>query len=202
MEAATFAVDPNRLGPPWGRWDGIDPEEAAARGIDASVHAASDGMSGTVVIAPGDTRGTVLIPEKADGYCCGLDWGDGPNMACEACGQPVANRIDDCSLWQAVWLAPDAVRRLPVDNTPTTPLSWAELLAEGESTPPFETPSAQPTSGRSPPVPKIWIPDPGGFELIVIGYAFHRLNRSLVAQRTYTWLKPGGCRALCWSTSP
>ncbi|MFJ9105618.1 class I SAM-dependent methyltransferase [Streptomyces sp. NPDC102405] len=44
--------------------------------------------------------------------------------------------------------------------------------------------------------------EPGGFELIVIGNAFHRLNRSLVAQRAYTWLKPGGCLALCWSTSP
>ncbi|MEV6028853.1 class I SAM-dependent methyltransferase [Streptomyces sp. NPDC052036] len=43
---------------------------------------------------------------------------------------------------------------------------------------------------------------PGGFELIVIGNAFHRLNRSLVAQHAYTWLKPGGCLALCWSTSP
>ncbi|MFD5126472.1 MULTISPECIES: class I SAM-dependent methyltransferase [Streptomyces] len=43
---------------------------------------------------------------------------------------------------------------------------------------------------------------PGGFELIVIGNAFHRLNRSLVARRAYTWLKPGGCLALCWSTSP
>ncbi|MET8586161.1 hypothetical protein ABZX39_35630 [Streptomyces collinus] len=138
MEPGTFAVDPRHLGPPWRRWDEIDPQEAAARGIDASVHAVSEGTPGTVVIAPGDTRGTVLIPEKADGYCCGLDWGDGPNMACEACGLPVANRIDDCSLWQAVWLAPDAVRRLPVDNAPTATLSWAELLTEGKSTPPFE----------------------------------------------------------------
>jgi SAM-dependent methyltransferase len=44
--------------------------------------------------------------------------------------------------------------------------------------------------------------EPSGFELIVVGNAFHRLNRSLVAQRAYTWLKPGGCLALCWSTSP
>lgn len=34
--------------------------------------------------------------------------GDGPNAACEAWGLLVATRIDDCSLWQAVWLAPDA----------------------------------------------------------------------------------------------
>ncbi|MER6734570.1 class I SAM-dependent methyltransferase [Streptomyces puniciscabiei] len=44
--------------------------------------------------------------------------------------------------------------------------------------------------------------EPGGFELIVIGNAFHRLPRALVAQRAYDWLEPGGCLALCWSTSP
>ncbi|MGC5000675.1 hypothetical protein [Streptomyces sp. DT195] len=141
MESGTFAVDPKRLGPPWRRGNEPDPEEAAARGVPAPGFALSDGMPGTpgtVVIAPGDTRGTVLIPEMAGGYCCGLDWGEGPNMACEACGLPVATRIDDCSLWQAVWLAPDAVRRLPVDNTAPTTLSWAELLVEGKRTPPYE----------------------------------------------------------------
>jgi len=43
---------------------------------------------------------------------------------------------------------------------------------------------------------------PGSFELIVIGNAFHRLRRALVAQRARAWLEPGGCLALCWSTSP
>ncbi|MFF7795784.1 methyltransferase domain-containing protein [Streptomyces sp. NPDC007991] len=42
----------------------------------------------------------------------------------------------------------------------------------------------------------------GSVELIVIGNAFHRLRRDLVAQRALTWLEPGGCLALCWSTSP
>ncbi|MFF9363280.1 hypothetical protein [Streptomyces griseoluteus] len=98
----------------------------------------SDGTDGAVVIAPGDARGTLLIPERAGGYCCGLDWSEGPNMACEACGLPVATRIDDCSLWQAVWLAPDAVRRLRVDDTAPTTLSWADLLVEGRRTPPYE----------------------------------------------------------------
>jgi SAM-dependent methyltransferase len=40
------------------------------------------------------------------------------------------------------------------------------------------------------------------FELIVIGNAFHRLPRDLVAGRACGWLKPGGHIALCWSTSP
>lgn len=125
-------------GPPWRSGEEIDPDEAAARGIFAPVHALSDAVPGAIVIAPGDARGTALIPEKAGGSCCGLDWGDGPNMACEACGLPVASRIDDCSLWQAVWLAPDAVRRCPVDDEPAAPLSWAEATAAGKGTPPFE----------------------------------------------------------------
>ncbi|MGW7416761.1 hypothetical protein, partial [Streptomyces sp. NPDC054863] len=115
-----------------------DPDEAAARGIYAPVDALSDGAPGAIVIAPGDTRGTVLIPERAGGRCCGLGGADGPNMACEACGLPVASRIDDCSLWQAVWLAPHAVRRLPVDGAEDAPLSWAELMETGHGTPPFE----------------------------------------------------------------
>ncbi|MFC9246204.1 hypothetical protein ACFT7S_20045 [Streptomyces sp. NPDC057136] len=138
MEPGTFAVDPEPWGPPWRTWDEIHPDEAAVRGVYAPVYALSDGAPGAIVIAPGDARGTLLIPEKGGGYCCGLDGADGPNMACEACGLPVASRIDDCSLWQAVWLVPDTVRRLPVDGADAAPLSWAELMAEGKGTPPFE----------------------------------------------------------------
>ncbi|MEV5434154.1 hypothetical protein [Streptomyces sp. NPDC052701] len=138
MEPGTFAVDPEPWGPPWRRWEEIGPDEAAARGIHAPVHALSYGEPGAIVIAPGDARGTVLIPEKGGGSCCGLDGSDGPNMACEACGLPVASRIDDCSLWQAVRLAPNAVRRRPADDVGAAPLSWAELTAEGKGTPPFE----------------------------------------------------------------
>ncbi|MGI5451235.1 hypothetical protein ACQEVM_36785 [Streptomyces sp. CA-243310] len=134
MEPGTFAVEPEPWGPPWRMWEDIDPDEAAARGIHAPVYALSDAAPGTVVVAPGDTRGTVLIPEEGGGYCycCRLDWGDGPNMACEACGLPVAIRIDDCSLWQAVWLAPDAVHRLPAD---TVMVSWAAQLVGERHTP-------------------------------------------------------------------
>lgn len=138
MEPGTFAVDPEPSGPPYRRWEEIDPDEASARGIYAPVYSLSYGSPGAIVIAPGDARGTVLIPEKASGYCCGLDGGGGPNMACEACGLPVASRIDDCSLWQAVRLAPDAVHRLAVDGAGTPPLSWEELTAQGNGTPPLE----------------------------------------------------------------
>ncbi|MDX3640778.1 hypothetical protein, partial [Streptomyces sp. MB09-02B] len=136
MEPGTFAVEAEPSGPPWRRWEEIDPDEATARGIHAPVEALSDGPPGAVVIAPGDVRGTRLIPEKAGGYCCGLDGADGPNMACEACGLPVASRIDDCSLWQAVWLAPNVVQRRRVGDV--VPLSWSELMETPLITSPYE----------------------------------------------------------------
>jgi SAM-dependent methyltransferase len=43
---------------------------------------------------------------------------------------------------------------------------------------------------------------PGYFELAVIGNAFHRLDRDLVATRLLRWLRPGGYIALCWSYGP
>jgi SAM-dependent methyltransferase len=42
----------------------------------------------------------------------------------------------------------------------------------------------------------------GYFELVVIGNAFHRLDRVLVAARIFGWLQPGGHLALCWSSQP
>ncbi|MEV7864671.1 hypothetical protein AB0P17_00870 [Streptomyces sp. NPDC088124] len=139
MESGTFAVDPEPWGPPWRGWEEIRPDEAAARGVYAPVYALSDGAPGAIVIAPGDASGTMLIPgNRGGGYCCGLDGADGPNVACAQCYLPVASRIDDCSLWQALWLTPNAVRRLPVDGADAAPLSWSELMAEGKGTPLFE----------------------------------------------------------------
>lgn len=43
---------------------------------------------------------------------------------------------------------------------------------------------------------------PDAFELVAIGNAFHRLRRDVVAANALRWLKPGGCIALLWSTSP
>ncbi|MFE9484816.1 hypothetical protein ACFYNM_40335 [Streptomyces spororaveus] len=137
MESGTFAVEREPWAP-WRRRQVIDPDEAAARGIYAPAQALSEGAAGAVVVAPGDTRGTVLIPEKRGGACCGFDGGDGPNMACAACGLLVASRIDDCSLWQAVWLAPNAVCRFPVEGADAGPSSWTELFAEGAGVPPSE----------------------------------------------------------------
>jgi SAM-dependent methyltransferase len=44
--------------------------------------------------------------------------------------------------------------------------------------------------------------EPDYFDLVVIGNAFHRLNRDLVAGKILGWLKPGGYLALCWSSGP
>jgi SAM-dependent methyltransferase len=44
--------------------------------------------------------------------------------------------------------------------------------------------------------------EPEYFELTVIGNAFHRLDRDLVAGRILGWLQPGGSLALCWSSGP
>lgn len=99
----------------------------------------SDGEPGAIVVAPGDTRNTRLVPEKRGGACCGLDGADGPTMVCATCGLPVASRIDDCSLWQAVWFTPTAVHRLVIDGVDARPLSWEELMAQEDGTPPFET---------------------------------------------------------------
>jgi SAM-dependent methyltransferase len=43
---------------------------------------------------------------------------------------------------------------------------------------------------------------PRSFNLVVIGDAFHRLDRDLIARRVLGWLRPGGYLALCWSSSP
>ncbi|QFG20559.1 hypothetical protein [Actinomadura sp. WMMB 499] len=140
MDPGTFAVDPEPSGPPWRPWEEIGTDEAEARGVYAPVPALSDGPPGSVVIAPGDVRGTVLIPGRCDGYCLGLDGGDGANLACAGCGSAVATRIDDCSFWQAIWLAPEAVRPLPEEG-PAPPIAgWTELMDEHPGVPPVEPP--------------------------------------------------------------
>ncbi|MEV5829502.1 hypothetical protein AB0L25_28455 [Spirillospora sp. NPDC052242] len=140
MDPGTYAVDPEPSGPPWRRWSEIDPDEAAARGVYAPVPALSFGPPGAVVIAPGDVRGTVLIPDRCDGYCLGLDGRDGPNLACAGCELAVATRIDDCSFWQAIRLDPRTVRRLPGVRPAAPVAGWEALSGEYAGTPPVEPP--------------------------------------------------------------
>ncbi|MEU9544875.1 MULTISPECIES: hypothetical protein [Streptomyces] len=140
MESGTYAVDPEPSGPPWRQWSEIGVDETEARGVFAPVPALSFGAPGAIVVAPGDTRGTVLIPERCDGYCMGLDGRDGPNLACAQCGRTVATRIDDCSLWQAVWFDPQAVRRLPAEGPGHRTVDWETLVDERQDAPPIEPP--------------------------------------------------------------
>ncbi|MET8686247.1 hypothetical protein ABZV77_18730 [Streptomyces sp. NPDC004732] len=140
MEPGTYAVEPEPFWLPWRPWGEVGADEAAERGVFAPVHGLSFGPPGAVVVAPGDTRGTVLIPERCDGYCIGLDGRDGPNLACARCASPVATRIDDCSFWQTVWLVPDAVRRVPEDGPASghPAADWEALAREHQGAPPVE----------------------------------------------------------------
>ncbi|MGW1894742.1 hypothetical protein ACWCP6_31545 [Streptomyces sp. NPDC002004] len=137
MEQGTYAVDPAPSGPPWRPWDEVGATEAEARGVYAPVHSLPFGAPGRIVVAPGDSRGMVLIPDRCDGYCLGLDGRDGPNLACERCGLAVATRMDDCSLWQAVWLEPGAVRRVGAGVSARSP-GWECVTREACGTPPVE----------------------------------------------------------------
>ena len=128
LEAGSYAVDPVPYGPPWRQWDEVGVREAAERGRFAPFGGLSDGPSGSVLLAPGDMRGTRLIMERAGGYCRGIDGRDGPNLACLDCGLPVGTRMDDCGCWQVVRLVPQSVVRLP--GPPERPITdWEELLS-------------------------------------------------------------------------
>lgn len=144
MESGTYAVDREPAGPPWRLWDEVGPERAAARGVYAPVHSLPYGPAGAIVIAPGDCRGTALIPGRTEGYCCGLTGADGPNLACERCGREVATLQDDCSLWRAVRFLEHAVRRRPSGTAHSVP---------GEPTPLYDrpgTPPVHPTGNWDP----------------------------------------------------
>lgn len=43
---------------------------------------------------------------------------------------------------------------------------------------------------------------PGAFDMVALGNAFHRLRRQRVAERAFSWLRPGGYMALLWGGNP
>ncbi|MFD5621004.1 hypothetical protein [Streptomyces yangpuensis] len=138
MEPATYALNPRPTGPPWRLWDDVGEDLAAEQGVYLPQYSVSFGSRDRIVIAPGDSRGMALILEKCEGYCMGIDGRDGPNLACEGCGRPVATRMDDCGLWQTVWLEPDQVRRRP-SGVPAVPVpGWDELDLEACAVAPVE----------------------------------------------------------------
>ncbi|MGW4519244.1 hypothetical protein ACWEO4_47075 [Streptomyces sp. NPDC004393] len=138
MEPATYAVDPRPHGPPWRLWEGVGQDAAARQGIYAPVYSISFGARNRIVIAPGDSRSMALIPEKCEGYCRGVDGRGGPNLACDGCGRAVATRLDDCGMWQTVWLEPAAVVRRSSGLPAGPPPDWDDLEHAGHRVPPLE----------------------------------------------------------------
>ncbi|MFJ8078884.1 hypothetical protein ACIQ7Q_34340 [Streptomyces sp. NPDC096176] len=138
MEPATYAVDPRPTGPPWRLWEEVGEDAAARQCVYAPVYSVSFGARNRIVIAPGDSRSMTLIPEKCEGYCQGVDGRAGPNLACEGCGRAVATRMDDCGMWQTVWLEPDAVERRPSGLPAGRPPDWDDLERAEHRVPPVE----------------------------------------------------------------
>ncbi|MER5636502.1 hypothetical protein ABT095_06090 [Kitasatospora sp. NPDC002227] len=117
LAAGTYALDPELPVRPWD--------------VPTVREAPPAPPWGVVVMAPGDVRGVELRPDWSYGTgCCGLDGGGGPNLACQSCGLPVATRVDDCSVWQVVELAAEAVRAVFVELPADRPRPWAEVVQE------------------------------------------------------------------------
>ncbi|MFC4060974.1 hypothetical protein ACFOWE_21950 [Planomonospora corallina] len=128
LEPGTYAVDPGD----GQSWEPLKPEPEA-QGVRLLTYCIS-GAPNRIGIAPGDVRGTVFIPERLGGCCCGWDGQYGPNLACARCDRPVATRVDDCGFWQVVWLEPEAVRPVAVGGPVQRVIDWAEL----QSIPPVD----------------------------------------------------------------
>jgi hypothetical protein len=138
LEPGTFAVDPLPSGSPWRRWDELEPGEAEALGWYAPRFSISAGPVGQVLLAPGDVHGAVIDPTLVgDSACCGLDGGES-NMVCVGCGTPVAIRIDDCGLRQAIWLDPLTTCVIEDGPGPHPVLDWADLIEQRPGIPPSE----------------------------------------------------------------
>ncbi|MEU4620315.1 hypothetical protein AB0G04_10110 [Actinoplanes sp. NPDC023801] len=138
LEPGTYAVNPLPSGSPWRPWAELEAGEAEALGWYAPRFGVSDGPTGSVLLAPGDVRGVVIDPALVGGAgCCGLDGGD-PNMVCVTCGTPVATRIDDCGLRQAVWLDPSTTDLIEDGPGPHPVLGWTELPGQRPGVPPTE----------------------------------------------------------------
>ncbi|MFD8130175.1 hypothetical protein [Streptomyces mirabilis] len=138
MEPATYAVDPQPTGPPWRLWKEVGADAAARQGVFAPVYSVSFGARNRIVIAPGDSRSMTLIPDKCVGYCQGVDGRAGPNLACQGCGRAVATRMDDCGMWQTVWLEPDAVARRSSGLSAGPSPDWDDLERAEYRVPPVE----------------------------------------------------------------
>jgi len=145
LEPGTFAVDPLPSGSPWRRWSELEAGEAEALGWYAPRFSISAGPAGQVLLAPGDIRGAVIdLALVGDSACCGLDGGE-PNIVCVTCGTPVAIRIDDCGLRQAIWLDPRSTRVIEDGPGPYPVLDWPDLIDQRPG-----IPLCEPSGGWNP----------------------------------------------------
>ncbi|WP_097323003.1 hypothetical protein [Paractinoplanes atraurantiacus] len=145
LESGTFAVDPLPSGPPWRPWEELGTGEAEALGWYGRRVRVSVGPPGRVLVGPGDVRGSVIDPALVGEYgCCGLD-GVEPNTVCVSCRTPVATRIDDCGLRQAIWLYPPAIRVLEGGPGPHPVLDWSDLMDQRPG-----VPLSEPDGGWNP----------------------------------------------------
>ncbi|MFF9146513.1 hypothetical protein ACF1BN_16780 [Streptomyces sp. NPDC014861] len=120
MDPGTYAVDPEPSGHPWRSWEEADEEEAAAAGVYAPVWSYSAGPRHRYVLAPGDTRGTRLVPERSGDSCLGVVGGSRPTLLCAGCGLGIGVREDDCGIWNTVRYEPHTVlRHRTADPAPT-----------------------------------------------------------------------------------
>jgi hypothetical protein len=138
LEPGTFAVNPLPSGSPWRRWAELEAGEAEALGWYAPRFSICAGPAGQVLLAPGDVHGAVIDPALVGDFaCCGIDGGE-PNMVCVTCGTPVAIRIDDCGMRQAIWLDPLTTHVIEDGPGPHPVLDWAEMLDQRPGIPPSE----------------------------------------------------------------
>ncbi|MFG3190870.1 hypothetical protein [Streptomyces omiyaensis] len=114
MEPGTYAVDPAPWGPPWRTWEEIGEAGSAAVGVYAPQYGVPGGPRDVIVLSPGDTRGTRLLPERSGNSCLGIVAGDEPSLVCARCGLGIGFREDDCGIWNTVRYAPGAVVRHPL----------------------------------------------------------------------------------------
>jgi hypothetical protein len=103
MRPGQYAVDPAPFGPPW------VPYPRAPGRVRFGRFGRFAGPRNTLVLSPGDARGTRFITDRCTIGCIGLDGSAGPNLACASCGAPVATRVDDCDRLQELRFQPDAV---------------------------------------------------------------------------------------------
>lgn len=94
-----------------------------------------DRVVGTVVLSPGDVRGTQFVHDLVTTGCWSLD-GSQPCLACEGCGALVAHRTDDCGVPQETRFHPDLIIRETCGADPENVADPFALVSAWDQAPP------------------------------------------------------------------